>query len=230
MIGQTTYVIQGLRIWTAKDNPRVYVDTDGEKFLATIQAGMDCENYLTVGYSDPNYADMEVCEFAQAWMADKIQAVWDETEQKKLDEMLPALLRLAKAANKAYNDALDSYLESTRDDELVMDTLSAFARGQAAQGQPQRTFDWLKAAKIIKERQPSIAEAGLIEDWGYTGGRIWEDSKPVSKDDTYTYLSSNWATPTLILDGVEIECWVHEDDTDWGPDTYWPPEALAELE
>lgn len=78
-----------------------------------------------------------------------------------------------------------------------------------ALGKPQMAFDWDKAAEIIKERLKEhpdlIAEAGLQDDWNYTGGVIFEDGKPT--DENYTYLESNWAKPTLILswDGEEQE-------------------------
>lgn len=80
-------------------------------------------------------------------------------------------------------------------------------------GKPQMAFDWDKAANIIKEKlieHPDLkAEAGLQGDWDYTGGVIFENGKPSNQE--YTFLSSNWATPTLILewDGEEqeeIEC------------------------
>lgn len=79
----------------------------------------------------------------------------------------------------------------------------------ASQGKPQMAFDWDKAAEIIKDRfakHPDlIAEAGLQGDWDYTGGEIFKDGKPTNEG--YTYLCSNWATPTLILswDGDEQE-------------------------
>ena len=64
-----------------------------------------------------------------------------------------------------------------------------------------RAFDWDLAAKTIKEHiseHPElVAEAGLQGDWNYTGGVIFKDGKPISED--YTYLSSNWAIPTLII-------------------------------
>jgi hypothetical protein len=78
----------------------------------------------------------------------------------------------------------------------------------------QRAFDWDKAAELIKDRlskHPDLfAEAGLQGDWDYTGGEIFANGKPTN--DSYTYLSSNWAAPTLILswDGdeqEELECW-----------------------
>lgn len=83
----------------------------------------------------------------------------------------------------------------------------------------QMAFDWDKAATAIKEiykTHPSLlAEAGLQGDWKYTGGIIFEDGKPTNEN--YTYLSSNWAIPTLILswDGqeqLEFECWREEDE------------------
>lgn len=76
-------------------------------------------------------------------------------------------------------------------------------------GIPLRAFNFDKAAEIIKDRLKThpnlIAEAGLQGDWDYTGGVIFKDGKPTK--DNYTYLCSNWATPTLILecDGMELE-------------------------
>ena len=113
-----------------------------------------------------------------------------------------------------------------------MDSMQAFARGEAARsaGNKMMVFDWLKAATLIKERQPKVASAGLKDDWEWTGGEIYKDSKPVSKDDTYTYLASTWAVPELSLDGDIIECWEFEDELPgWGEGTYWPSEALAIL-
>ena len=102
-----------------------------------------------------------------------------------------------------------------------MDGFNPLGQGRinAALGKPMMSFDWDKAAAIIKEQlklHPNlIAEAGLQGDWNYTGGVIFEEGKPTN--DNYTYLSSNWATPTLILfwDGEEkeeIQCWIEETD------------------
>lgn len=110
-----------------------------------------------------------------------------------------------------------------------MDTMSAFAKAQAAQGSKQRVFDWEKAARLIKERKPETASAGLGSDWEWTGGTIFADGKPVI--DSYTFLSSNWATPELDMDGDVVDCWRWEDETPgWGSDTKWPTEALKILE
>jgi hypothetical protein len=111
-----------------------------------------------------------------------------------------------------------------------MDTMQAFARCAANRGKEHRVFDWDKAAKIIKERKPVNAAAGLSEDWGYTGGDIYRDGEPVKEDDTYVYLSSDWATPVLEIDGEQIECWVMESKANgWNEKTYWPKSALAIL-
>jgi hypothetical protein len=86
-------------------------------------------------------------------------------------------------------------------------------------GNPLMAFNWDKAAEIIKEKlklHPDLkAEAGLQGDWDYTGGIIFEDGKPTN--DSYTYLCSNWATPTLILEwnGMEqeqIDCSTEESE------------------
>ena len=109
-----------------------------------------------------------------------------------------------------------------------MDTLSAFARGQASQGKSVRVFDWEKAARRIREVKPRKASAGLRSDWEWTGGTIYAGGQPVLDD--YTYLASTWATPELDLDGDVEECWRFQKDTPgWDSSTKWPPEALAIL-
>jgi hypothetical protein len=94
-------------------------------------------------------------------------------------------------------------------------------------------FDWVKAARLIVEKKPREASAGLENDWEWTGGLIYKDGAPVPKDDTYTYLASTWATPELDLDDELIDCYVMEGETDWNQSTYWPQVALdilAEVE
>lgn len=111
-----------------------------------------------------------------------------------------------------------------------MDTLSAFAMAQAAEGKELKVFDWEKAATIIKKRNAQNASAGLSGDWEYTGGRILKNGKPVPEDETYTYLASTWATPELEVDGEVIDCFKMQSEVPkWGSDTYWPEEALAIL-
>lgn len=108
-----------------------------------------------------------------------------------------------------------------------MDTMQALAVGMMNRGKEERVFDWGKAARLIKERRPQTASAGLEEDWFWTGGTIYENGAPVSPDDTYTFLASTWATPVLVLDDEQIECWRMESEVPtWGSGTYWPQEAL----
>lgn len=106
---------------------------------------------------------------------------------------------------------------------------------QKKQNKTQKAFDWDKAAKIIKEKYKEfpnlIAEAGLQGDWEYTGGVIFENGEPTN--DNYTYLSSNWATPTLLLfDGYteidEIDCSIEKSDR-FNADTKWDEQSLKIL-
>lgn len=109
-----------------------------------------------------------------------------------------------------------------------MDTLSAFARGEANRHKEQMVFDWDKAAEIIKDRQPQCASAGLSQDWEYTSGKIFEDGKIVT--DYYTYLASTWATPELDIDGEVISCYKMQSEvSDWNSETKWPESALKIL-
>ena len=111
-----------------------------------------------------------------------------------------------------------------------MDTIKAYVMAQANKDKESMVFDWVKAAQIIKERGAKTASAGLSGDWEWTGGRILADGKPVLKDDTYTYLASNWATPELEVDGEIIDCYRMASETPgWGSGSYWPDEALAIL-
>ena len=110
-----------------------------------------------------------------------------------------------------------------------MDSMSAFARGEASRGAPLRVFDWRKAAQLIKERHPRVASAGLEDDWDWTGGIIYTADGIPDQDDTYTFLASTWATPQLDLDGDVIDCWVWAEGTGWDSHTFWPSEALKIL-
>ena len=85
-----------------------------------------------------------------------------------------------------------------------MNTLVTFAMGEANRGKELMVFDWNKAARLIRERKPECASAGLRGDWEYTGGTIYEDGEPVMDD--YTYLASTWAVPELDMDGDIVEC------------------------
>lgn len=112
-----------------------------------------------------------------------------------------------------------------------MNNVEAFARGEAARAAKarMRVFDWDKAAAMIRDRKPTLAGAGLAADWNWTGGDIFKNGKPVPREDTYTYLASNWATPELELDGEKMDCWRWKDETEWDSHTYWPDSALAIL-
>lgn len=109
-----------------------------------------------------------------------------------------------------------------------MDTMMAFAMGEANRGKPAMVFDWHKAARLIRERKPREVGAGLMSDWEYTGGSIYRNGAPVKKDDTYTYLASTWATPEIELDGEKEPCFLMEYDSKevWDEHTYGPQSAL----
>jgi hypothetical protein len=111
-----------------------------------------------------------------------------------------------------------------------MDSLKAFAMGAMSRGREPMVFDWHKAARLIRECKPREAAAGLSSDWEWTGGTIFAEGKPVSNEDTYTYLASTWATPELEIDGDTIDCFVMASETPgWNSDTYWPDSALKIL-
>lgn len=106
-----------------------------------------------------------------------------------------------------------------------MDTVLAFAMGEAHRNDPLMVFDWDKAARIIAEKEPDMATAGLEGDFEYTSGVIWLDSKPYTRD--YTYLASTWAKPLLVIGEEEIECWRYQSDApEWSAATKWPDSAM----
>lgn len=109
-----------------------------------------------------------------------------------------------------------------------MDTLQAIAINNSTPDGNEKVFDWDKAAKIIKERKPETASAGLTEDWFWTGGIIYENGKPIINE--YTFLASRWATPVLILDDEEIDCYQPKGYHGWNENTKWPESALKILE
>lgn len=111
-----------------------------------------------------------------------------------------------------------------------MDTFSAFLMGERTKHNEARVFDWELAARIIKMKNPERVSAGLSQDWEYTGGTIWEDGKPVPREQTYVFLASTWATPQIDCDGEILPCFRMVSETPgWNADTYWPPEALRIL-
>lgn len=110
-----------------------------------------------------------------------------------------------------------------------MDSMSAFAMGLASRDKPKMIFDWDRAALRIKESGCKTASAGLRDDWGCTGGLIFDDGKPVSEDDTYVYLASTWAVPELEIGGEVEPCYFVDDGRGWDSGTYWPESALEIL-
>lgn len=105
-----------------------------------------------------------------------------------------------------------------------MDTRTVYAMALQHEGEGHKIFDWDKAARIIQERKPCSARAGLRLDWENTVGDIYADGKPIFNGDPY--LGSNWAVPELEIDGEFIECYIMENQTSFGPKTIWPPSAL----
>lgn len=106
-----------------------------------------------------------------------------------------------------------------------MNTWAAFAMGEVNRGKELMVFDWDRAARLIREKKPERASAGLRSDWEYTGGTIYKDEKPVMND--YTYLASTWAVPELDMDGDIVECFRMEHEVPgWNSKTKWPKSAL----
>jgi len=115
-----------------------------------------------------------------------------------------------------------------------MDTTIAAAIGKANRYRDPMVFDWIKAARMIRESGYKDAFAGLCEDWEYTGGPIFLDGKPVPREKKSTFLSSTWANPEIRIDGEVDDCFKMKEDLVneglmWNEDTFWPEEALKEL-
>lgn len=107
-----------------------------------------------------------------------------------------------------------------------MDTLIAFARGEAARAAgAKKVFDWNKVAEYIRDNKPVCVVSGLASDMEWTSGCIWKDGKPVCE---YTYLSSCWATPIFDADCHSQACFTDE-SSGWDNATSWPESALAIL-
>lgn len=107
-----------------------------------------------------------------------------------------------------------------------MNTLQAFKMGEAHRNCELMVFDWDEAARRIKASGCSKAFAGLQGDLEYTCGTIFKGGKPCF--DSYTYLSSTWAEPVLIISNGDLEpCYKMEHEVPgWGSDTKWPQSAL----
>lgn len=118
-----------------------------------------------------------------------------------------------------------------------MDTATAFIMGQLNRGRIQRVFDWDKALKILEEKKVGYAIAGLESDMEWTSGEILVDGELTN--DSYTFLSSTWATPVIVLKESEdddhyetIECWCYDTDEDnphkYGSSSKWQDRHFEE--
>lgn len=86
-------------------------------------------------------------------------------------------------------------------------------------------FNWDLAAQILRDRNVQTACAGLSEDLEATGAAILHNRNPILGSGAY--LQSKWATPVLIIDGVEHDCWkLARDYIDHAIDKIWPQHAL----
>lgn len=109
-----------------------------------------------------------------------------------------------------------------------MNTIQAFAMGEANRHRELMVFDWNEAARRIKASGCRDASAGLRGDWEWTGGIIFSDGEPCYTE--YTYLSSTWAVPELEIDGEREPCYKMEHEVPgWGSGTKWPQTALMIL-
>lgn len=81
-------------------------------------------------------------------------------------------------------------------------------------GSTMKQLDWNRAREICEEYRGHRVTAGLIEDWDWTCGEIFDGEK--FQKDEYVYVSSRWATPGVLIDlGMEhhfIECSMEGDD------------------
>ena len=109
-----------------------------------------------------------------------------------------------------------------------MDTLQAFAMGEAHRDCEPMVFDWDHAAELIRESGAAYAAAGLRSDWEWTGGTIFSDGEIIQ--DEYTFLASTWAVPELDLDGKICPCYRMQSETPrWDASTKWPESAIRIL-
>lgn len=105
---------------------------------------------------------------------------------------------------------------------MITNPFFAVIEAAKAANCPMRVFDWDRAYKVIQKAGPKRTyQAGLAEDLDYTIGTIWKDDKPV--EESHAYLCSKWATPILILDDEELECWLFDYESKYtDEDCLWP--------
>lgn len=119
--------------------------------------------------------------------------------------------------------------------ESELSFMEGFFTSRRNNSNPQQVFDWDKAALEIKNNLSKgiyTVEAGLKGDWDHTSGVIFEDGLPVKEG--YMYLSSNWATPVMIItfkDGIEVEydCSTEREGTRFDSGSEWDDISLSLL-
>lgn len=94
--------LEHIVVWRDK-NGRAAVISDSDQFIAKMVAGPEGETTLSVGYSSPNYAEV-IGDREITAIRDALDALWEKTEKKPLEEMLAALLRMAQEANRAHKE------------------------------------------------------------------------------------------------------------------------------
>lgn len=90
---------------------------------------------------------------------------------------LDALIK--RKAPKPVIDAARKKLKRMYGGTRIMKGETAFAMGVMNRGRELMVFDWDKAARMIKERKPIRAGAGLHDKWENTGGEIFVNGKVV---------------------------------------------------
>jgi hypothetical protein len=95
------------------------------------------------------------------------------------------------------------------------------------ESETHNVFDWVKAAQLIRDRRPLKAVARLAEDIDWTSVVIYCNGAIV--DGGTPFLASSWATPVLVLDDEEIDCFVELIKDDSHYELMWPKEARAIL-
>lgn len=121
-----------------------------------------------------------------------------------------------------------------------MNTAKAIIKSCIAQlrGADFMVFDWEKAARILHDRKPFAAFAGLKDDFECTGAMIYKQGHPIllgaDGEKPYTFLGSCWAKPMLVLldekgQPEEMECFTTDKNSPYCCHTYWPREAVRLL-
>lgn len=103
---------------------------------------------------------------------------------------------------------------------------SLFEKGKLSTEYVDMTFDWEKAARLIREKKPHIAYAMLEGSRDRSKHKIYQDGFPVYEDDT---VHSARLRPMIVIDGhLPVPCFKMEYETN-GMDV-WPRKALDILE